>query len=287
MAQEIVSREPCAHHSQLNLLNDRGVDALMCSNRAVRRGTFEDLVVEATRAPIDGWDFSWLDGRATEERPSWHYSELVAAAFQEADAAIDLQSGGGEILARVTHRPRLLVATEGWAPNLAVAARRLIPLGVYLVATDDNRPALPFRGASFDLVTSRHPIVTWWHEVARVLGPGGRFLSQQVGPHSVRELTEFLMGYQPPGFKRDPTLACRAAESVGLRVTDLRSERLLTVFYDIGAVVYFLRLVVWIVPGFTVSRYRDRLRDLHRHIETHGSFVAHASRFLIDAQKPT
>ena len=34
-------------------------------------------------------------------------------------------------------------------------------------------------------------------------------------------------------------------------------------FDDVGAVVYFLRLVVWIVPGFSVERFEDRLRELH------------------------
>ena len=32
---------------------------------------FDALVAEADAAPVDGWDFSWLDGRATESRPSW------------------------------------------------------------------------------------------------------------------------------------------------------------------------------------------------------------------------
>ncbi len=54
-----------------------------------------------------------------------------------------------------------------------------------------------------------------------------------------------------------------------------------------GAVVYFLRLVVWIVPDFTVAAYRDRLRDLHEQIARDGPFVAHATRFLIEATKPT
>jgi hypothetical protein len=30
--------------------------------------TFEDLVTEADSVSVDGWDFSWLAGRATEER---------------------------------------------------------------------------------------------------------------------------------------------------------------------------------------------------------------------------
>jgi len=68
-------------------------------------------------------------------------------------------------------------------------------------------------------------------------------------------------------------------------VEDLRHERLRTVFYDVGAVVYFLRLVVWIVPGFTVERFSARLRTLHEQIERDGSFVAYATRFLIEASK--
>jgi hypothetical protein len=36
--------------------------------------------------------------------------------------------------------------------------------------------------------------------------------------------------------------------------------------YDIGAVTYFLRKVLWSVPGFTVEAYRDRLAALHEQI---------------------
>jgi SAM-dependent methyltransferase len=180
-----------------------------------------------------------------------------------------------------------MVATEGWEPNVAVAASHLRPRGAFVVVAHDDRPALPFADASFDLVTSRHPVQTWWEEIARVLRPGGTFLSQQVGPHSVRELTEFMMGPQPQGSSRDPHLARESAEAVGLKVKDLRAERLRTVFHDAGAVVYFLRLVVWIVPDFTVDRYWSRLLALHEHIERDGPFVANAARFLIEANKPS
>ena len=53
-------------------------------------------------------------------------------------------------------------------------------------------------------------------------------------------------------------------------MTDLCHERLRTVFYDIGAVVYFRRLVVWIVPDFTIEKYRGRLLVLHDRIEASG-----------------
>ena len=249
--------------------------------------SFEVLVAEAEAAPIEGWDFTWLEGRAREERPSWGYSGLVAERYRTASAVLDVQSGGGEMLSELPQLPPLLVAAEGWRPNLRVAAERLRPRGAWVVAAHDDRPALPFADASFDLVTSRHPIVTWWDEVSRVLRPGGTFLSQQVGPRSVAALTEFMMGPQPRSSTREPAAARAAAEAAGLRVVDLRHERLRTEFHDVGAVVYFLRLVVWIVPGFTVVRYRTRLEALHREIEERGPFVAHATRFLIEATKPS
>lgn len=248
--------------------------------------SFDELVGEAEHAPIDGWDFGWLEGRATEERPSWRYFDLVAARAPAVPSLLDLQTGAGAMIADLPSVPPLTVATEGHGPNVAAAAQRLRRRGGHLVWTQEDRPALPFAGDSFDLVTSRHPVDTWWDEIARVLRPGGTFLSQQVGPYSLRSLSEALMGPLPPGSRRDPELARHAAHRAGLVVTDLRHERPLTTFRDIGAVVYFLRLVVWIVPGFSVATHRDRLRALHERIERDGAFTSHASRFLIEATRP-
>jgi SAM-dependent methyltransferase len=249
--------------------------------------SFEALIAEAESAPIVGWNFDWLKGRATEERPSWEYARLLASRYRHAEKVLDLQSGSGELLATLPHLPALLVATEGYRPNLTLAAQRLRPQGVHVVGTDDRHELLPFADASFDLVTSRHPVTTWWKEIERVLRPGGSYLSQQVGPNSLRELSECIMGPWLGGSARDPRLAEEQATASGLVVTDLREERLGTVFYDVGAVVYFLRLVIWIVPNFSVERYRDRLLSLHQQIERDGHYVAHASRFLIEASKPT
>ncbi len=66
---------------------------------------------------------------------------------------------------------------------------------------------------------------------------------------------------------------------------DIRFESLRIEFHDIGSVVYFLRKVIWMVPGFTVEQYRDRLRELHEQILREGPFVAHSSQFLIEARK--
>jgi SAM-dependent methyltransferase len=248
--------------------------------------TFEELLAEGASVPVQGWDFSWFAGRATEQRPSWGYSRMLAERMAHAGAALDVQTGGGEVLAAIPWRPALLVATESWPPNIDVARRTLRPLGAWLVAAADEAD-LPFRDACFDLVSSRHPVHTRWPEIARVLRPGATFLSQQIGAGTVRELAEAVAGPLPPADPRQSTrCAAAAAEAAGLVVVDLRHETLRTVFHDIAAVVYFLRKVVWTVPDFTVERYRDRLARLHERIRAEGPFVAHARRFLIEARKP-
>jgi hypothetical protein len=95
-----------------------------------------------------------------------------------------------------------------------------------------------------------------------------------------------MMGPQPVSPSRDPHRAVAAAEAAGLAVTDLREQALRTVFNDVGAVVYFLRKVLWTVPGFTVEAYQEPLRRMHERIQAEGPFVAHAQRFLIEARKP-
>jgi len=248
--------------------------------------TFDELVDEADQVPVDGWDFSWLEGRATEERPPWGYARGVARRLEQARTALDLQTGGGEVLAEAGHYPPVAVATEGWLPNLVVAAARLRPLGVVVVG-HDGTAALPFVEGSLDLVTSRHPVSTDWAEIARVLAPGGTFFSQQVGPASMLELSEAFLGPLPGADRwRRPEDARAEAKQCGLEVVDLRTVRLRAEFYDVGAIVYILRKCVWWVPNFSVERYRNTLHQLHQRITDEGPFVAYASRFLIEARQP-
>ena len=247
---------------------------------------FDDLVSEAAAAPIDGWDFSWLDGRATEERPSWGYQRQMSQRLTTASAALDLDTGGGEVLAGAQTFPPTMVALETWPPNAALATELLHPRGVVVVAARDE-PRLPFADEAFDLVTSRHPITVRWNEIARVLRPNGSYFAQQIGPATMSELVDYFIGPQPEKWAELHPDAQRAdAEAAGLQVVEMRMERQRAEFFDIGAVIYFLRKVVWTVPDFSVLRYRDKLRTLHDRIEADGPFVAHATRVLVEARKP-
>jgi SAM-dependent methyltransferase len=241
--------------------------------------TFDALLDEAAAVPLDGWDFSWFAGRATEERPSWGYASLVADRLGDAGTVLDVQTGGGEVfawsLAHARRRPRLAVAVEQWQPE--IAARKID----HVV----KAAGLPFREAAFDLVVSRHPVGTDWPATARILRPGGLFLSQQIGAGTNRELSEAMLGPLPPPQWQHPEQIRAAAEAAGLEVLDVRGERLRLEFFDVAAVAHFLRKVIWTVPDFTIEKYRAQLRAVHDEISATGRFVSHSTRVLVEARK--
>ncbi len=243
--------------------------------------SFEDLVAEAASADVTGWDFSYLDGRATEERPPWRYAHLLTERLATVGSVLDLDTGGGEVLDEAPLLPPCMVVTETYAPNAARARARLAPRGVEVVPRTE---ALP--DASFDLVTSRHPVDPAWTEIHRVLRPGGRYLGQHVGPASAFELIEHFLGPQPKARRdRDPRGEVADAEATGLTVTDLRTARLRMKFFDVGAVVWILRVCVWWVPDFSVERYEPQLRSLDARMRRGEPVVAHSTRHLLQARR--
>jgi SAM-dependent methyltransferase len=248
-------------------------------------GNFDDLVMEGFSVPVEGWDFSWFRDRGTEQRPPWGYARLMDERMSAASRALDLQTGGGEVLAGISKPPPVLVATEGWPPNVALARRRLAPIGGEVVVVDEDAD-LPFADASFDLIVSRHPVTVRWHEVARVLSPGGTYLSQQIGAGEKRELREFMVGPRPVPDARRPDRVVEAASAAGLDVVDLRTDTQRVEFFDVAAVIVFLRKVIWHVPDLTVEKYWEKLLELHHKIEMEGPFVTYSKRFLIEARKP-
>lgn len=60
--------------------------------------TFDDLVDEAESADVTGWGFEWLAGRATEQRPPWGYARLLADRLGRVRSALDIDTGGGEVV---------------------------------------------------------------------------------------------------------------------------------------------------------------------------------------------
>jgi len=245
---------------------------------------YHRLVAEAKSAPFTGWDFSWLDGRMIQQQPPWSYLKLVKKHLETATSLLDIGTGGGELLASLAPLPPDCHATEAYPPNQALARERLAPLNVSLHVVQEGAP-LPLRDGLFDLVINRHDDFDP-AEVFRVLKPGGRFITQQVGGLDNLELNQVLEDKLSFPF----TDWCMAYVLTGLYeagfIVDAAQKAALTsTFVDIGAVVYYLKAIPWQVKNFSTETHKEPLILLHNIIERQGQFVATAHRFLIIAHK--
>lgn len=245
---------------------------------------FDELVAEAGAVDVGGWGFDWLEGRATEERPPWGYSLLLAKRLPQVESAVDIDTGGGELIAEIPTLPARMCVTESWSPNARRARDLLAPRGVDVIDTREGHP-LPFRDGAFDLVLSRHPVATDWTEIVRILADDGRYLAQHVGPESAFDLVERFLDPSPEQhLSRHPDSEAAAAEAAGLEVLNVQTARCRMEFFDVGAVVYILRKCVWWVPDFDVDRYAAVLRRIDAEIRAAGPLVAHSTRHLIEAR---
>ena len=250
----------------------------------VNPSRFQNLIAEAQQADFSGWDFHWLDGRLVQEEPPWDYPAIVKDHFPGVHSLLDMGTGGGELLASLAPLPPDTHATEAYLPNQRIARACLEPLNVILHAIKEGDP-LPFQDADFDLVTNRHDGFDT-HEVYRVLKPGGRFITQQVGGLDNLELNQVLEGKISFPFSS----TCMENDLSQLYEADFHIEKaekaaLPSVFKDVGAVVYYLKAIPWQVPGFSIETQAEPLIRLHNIIERQGSFIATAHRFLILARK--
>lgn len=225
-----------------------------------------DLIADWSRRfaePVTGWSFTAFADLVQTTGPPWSYAALAREALTGAGSVLDLGTGGGEFLTGLADVvPPDTHATEGWAPNLPVARAALAPLGIGVVAHDAATGRLPFPGGRFDVVLSRHTAYAA-DDVARVLRPGGTFLTQQVDGHDLDDLAAvFGAG---PAFP-DVTLqnSCRDAEAAGFGVAVAESWSGPVRFTDVATLVSFLRMVPWRLPAdFTVERYAHSLLALH------------------------
>lgn len=245
--------------------------------------TFDQRVVEAEAAPFSGWDFAYLRGRWREADPPWDYRADVLGRLPHVSRLLDMGTGGGEFLASLAPLPAYTAATESYTPNVPVARRRLGPLGVDLFTLESDT-TLPFPDQHFDLIINRHESYDP-AEVRRILRGGGTFLTQQVGGADNARLNEVL-GAPLPTDHWGAADACRQLTDVGFAIVRQLEAFPATRFFDIGAVVYYLKVIRWQIDDFSVEGYRDALRRLHEQMIADGGLTTRSHRFLIEARRP-
>jgi SAM-dependent methyltransferase len=235
--------------------------------------------------PFTGWDFSYLAGRMFEQQPPWSYPSLAVARMQKASSLLDMGTGGGErLLEWQAHWPGKVVVTEDYAPNVKLATERLAPLGVQVheVSLTEHGP-LPFADGEFDLVLNRHSGFNP-AEVSRILAPGGVFLMQQIhGLWAHDLLAAFDAQPQwPQATLENDVPRLQAADLTVVTAQDWSGK---LSFADVGAIVYYLKAVPWLVPGFTVQTHLDYLLAFHNKLQAGDKLAFAAKKYLIETRQ--
>ncbi|HDR4725217.1 class I SAM-dependent methyltransferase [Bacillus cereus group sp. Sample62] len=241
-------------------------------------------LLESANINFSGWDFSFISetGRMKCEPLLWSYGSTAFQLMQHTESMLDMGTGGGEFLSMLQPFSSTIFATEGYAPNVPIARKKLEPLGVTVVEVTDDT-TLPFQDVQFDLIINQHESYAA-SEVNRILSPNGIFLTQQVGGLDCAELNEQFNAPLNSEFASwSLETACSELKENGFTILEEKEEFPFQRFYDIGAIVYYLTAIPWQIPDFTVEGYNEELYRIHEIILQKGYFDVKQHRFMIKA----
>ena len=150
----------------------------------------------------------------------------------------------------------------------------------------------PFSGWDFAHLAGRmredHP--PWSYssraaEIARILTPGGTFLTQQVhGLWGYDLLAMFDATPQWPDAA--PEKYVPRLQQAGLTMIAVQDWSGALTFADVGAIVYYLKAIPWLVPRFSVTTHARHLQQLQRRLDRGKQLTFVAKQYLIEARKP-
>ena len=247
---------------------------------------FEFLQREVDK-PFYGWDFSYLDNRIVNAPLEWSYPSLLLYQLHgetPPQSLLDMGTGGGEFFSELRPFPPHTCATEGYAPNLPLARARLSPLGVEVLHFEKDEH-LPFADAEFEMIINRHESYAP-HEVHRILVPGGRFYTQQVGEQNDKELIRMLEApLAPNDTPWNLEFATGQLQEAGFAIETAKECFPTTRIFDVGAIAYYFKVIPWEIPNFSIEQYFEPLARIHEHIQREGYVDVKSHRFLIVARK--
>jgi len=240
---------------------------------------------EEEQAHIHGWDFSHIAGRYVEKKDlPWDFKEIIRSYLQNDSKILDIDTGGGEFLLSLEHPYENTAATEGYPPNVELCSRTLLPLGIDFKEMSDCTK-MPYADETFDIIINRHgdycPAELW-----RTLKKGGLFITQQVGEDNDRELVELLLPGTQKAFNGwNLAEQKRCIEEAGFEILQADECFRPIKFTDIGALVWFARIIEWEFIDFSVESCTAQLLKAQELLEQQGAVEGTTHRFLIVAKK--
>mgnify|MGYP000861548669 FL=1 len=230
-----------------------------------------------------GWDFSHIEERWEHEQIPWDYKEIVLKYIKSSDELLDMGTGGGEFLLTLNHPYNLTSVTEAYPPNVELCKNKFSPLGIEVKQVFDDRD-IPYETDKFDIIINRHEAFNV-DEVSRILKNNGYFITQQVGGKNNNDLSEKLIdGFKPLFPKHDLKNNIKLLQKKGFKI--ILSDEIFPKIklYDIGALVYFAKVIEWEFPDFSVDSCFKNLCKLKKELKEKGYISGTSHRFIIVAK---
>ncbi|MGI6210082.1 MAG: methyltransferase domain-containing protein [Bacilli bacterium] len=254
--------------------------------RKTKEELLKEWLEEEKVANIKGWDFSHINDRYEEEdNLPWDLLVIIKKYLKPNMRLLDMETGGGEFLPSFNHPFNLTSAIEAYPPNVEYCKEKLMPLGIDFKEAD-GEDDLPFTDEYFQMITNRHGSYKP-AELKRLLSKGGYFITQQVGAENDRKLIELLTpenkDYAFPNARLE--IAEQALIEQGFEILEKGEEFLPIKFYDVGALVWFARIIEWEFEGFSVKTHLENLYKAQEILEEKGVIEGKIHRFYLVAKK--
>lgn len=244
----------------------------------------KELWKKEEKRTFKGWDFSYLENRWENEELPWDYKDILKRYLNLDYKLLDMGTGGGEFLLSLKHPYNNTSVTEKWETNVKLCKNKLEPLGIEVKQVFDDSE-LPFEDSTFDMIINRHESFDI-KEVKRILKPNGIFITQQVGGKNNEKLSNALIKDVKPLFPKN-TLDnnLKEIESNFFEILYAKEFFPYLRFKDIGALVYYAKIIEWEFPNFSVDSCFQELCKLHEELNFKGYIESIEHRFIIVCRK--
>lgn len=238
--------------------------------------------LQEEEASFKGWDFSRLKGRIIETKLPWSYKNLIDIYLQPTHTLLDMGTGGGEFLLSLKHPYNQTSVTEGYIPNYELCLKTLDPLGITVKHIEND--LIDYPDNYFEVVINRHESFDL-NEVKRVLKTGGIFITQQVGKKNNIDISSKLGCVRHDTTKNPFNKMIQTAQDLEFELLEQDTSLLPQRYLDVGAFVYFAKIISWEFPGFSVNQHYKYLCDLQELININGYFESTEHRYLLVLKK--
>ena len=230
-----------------------------------------------------GWDFSRVNCVTEGQDPDLY--EKVRKACKKSDLLLDIGTGGGEKVLPLAGDVLLLVGIDHDDEMVEAASRNAALSGapnVRFLKMEAER--LEFPDAFFNVISCRQSEFSA-AEAARVLVPGGRFLTQQVSEGDKLNIKQaFGREIDKPGTLRDRCV-CELKEA-GFRDIDVMEFTIVEYFQSPADLIFLLKHTPTL-PDFGQSDEHFEILDRFiRENRTEKGIRTNMERFILTARKP-